>query len=88
MIFRKRYHLAMMNKDEFTKKIYEPYQEAWLLVRKLYGMDSDTSELEWRNWINQIDKFRDSHSDNEFIGPLYRMLLDAGDVIGKMNGKT
>ena len=76
----------MDNKD-FKEKVYTPYNEAWSLLKPLQKLRSKATEdnKAWEDWVRNIDKYRDKYSDNPFALAVYKMLLDAGDVIGKMN---
>ena len=75
-----------MDNEKFVLNVYNPYSEAWKLIKPLQNLDPKKDDAEWKKWVSSIDEFRDKYTDNPFALSIYKMLLDAGDVIGKMNG--
>ncbi len=74
-----------MDNEKFVLKVYNPYAEAWKLIKPLQNLNPKENDAEWKAWVKSIDEFRDRNADNPFALSVYKMLLDAGDVIGKMN---
>lgn len=74
-----------MDNKKFILNVYNPYSEAWKLIKPLQNLNSKENEAEWKKWVESIDEFHDKYADNPFALSVYKMLLDAGDVIGKMN---
>ena len=66
-------------------EIHAPYNEAWKLIKAAKDLKSSANEKEWLKWSDDIDAFRAKYEGNDFAMSVYRMLLDAGDFIGKMN---
>lgn len=75
-----------MDNQKFMDTIHAPYNEAWKLMKAAKDLRSSANEKEWQKWSDDIDAFREKYKDNPFGLSVYRMLLDAGDVIGKING--
>lgn len=74
-----------MDNKKFKEEIYIPYQEAWVLIKDLQNLKSSGDDEAWKVWNEKTLKFRERH-DDDFGHVIFRMLTDAGDVIGKMNG--
>ena len=76
-----------MDNKRFKEEIYNPYQEAWVLVKQLQNMSSTGDHAEWEKWNEETLKFLKKYDDNPFGHAVFRLLTDAGDVIGKMNNE-
>ena len=77
-----------MDNQKFMDTIHAPYNEAWKLIKAVKDLRSMAPEDEkaWLEWNDSIEAFEKKYHDNDFALAVYRMLLDAGDVIGKING--
>lgn len=76
-----------MDNKRFIDEVFNPYQEAWKLIKPLQNLSPSANDAEWVEWVKNIDAFKAKHADNPFAIELYKMLLGAGDVIGKLNVK-
>lgn len=74
-----------MDNKKFVEEVYNPYQEAWGLIKPLQHLKPDSSDSEWRKWNEQTLEFRKKYENSEFGCALFRLLTDAGCAIGKMN---
>lgn len=76
-----------MDNKRFMEEVHAPYNEAYQLIKGIKDLRSTATEdnAAWEKWVRDIDAFKDKH-DTPFGHAVYRMLLDAGDCIGKING--
>lgn len=76
-----------MNDDKFKKEIYQPYLETWKIIKLIqYADQTKNSDEQWERYVKEIDRLSRTYPDNQFADKLITLLLDAGDVIAKMNG--
>lgn len=73
-------------KNIFKKIIYDPYSEAWFLMKELRDSDLDTDKA-WEDYVDKIDAFGKKHT-TEIGQSIYRILLDTGTEVRRiMNEK-
>ena len=78
-----------MDTTTFKAKIYEPYLEAWKILKLIqYADQTSDSDEQWQRYMKEIDRLRATYPDNHFVKHLIRFLYDAGDVIKEENRKT
>jgi hypothetical protein len=78
-----------MDTTTFKAKIYEPYLEAWKILKLIqYADQTSDSDEQWQRYMMEIDRLRATYPDNHFVKHLIRLLYDAGDVIKEENRKT
>lgn len=78
-----------MDTTTFKAKIYEPYLEAWKILKLIqYADQTSDSDEQWQRYMKEIDRLRATYPDNHFVEHLIRLLYDAGDVIKEENRKT
>ena len=76
-----------MNDIAFKESIYKPYNEAWKVLKLIqYADQTDNTEEQWQRYMKEIDRLAAAYPGNKFVDKLITLLLDAGDVIAKMNG--
>lgn len=77
-----------MEDKEWKTTIYEPYLETWKILKLIQYADqtSDSDNL-WKNYMSEIDRLGKQYPNNKFADKLITLLLDAGDVLAKMNRK-
>ena len=80
-----------MNEEQikdFKEKIYNPYTEAWIIMKFL--KDSDLSQdSTWEEYVNKCNAFGEKYGRNGYYGSLCRVLVDCGSEVGKsMRGKN
>lgn len=68
--------------NEFKEVIYDPYVEAWELMKKMRDTEPK-NELFWEWYVNQTDEFKAKHQ-TEIGGSIYRLLLDAGSEVSRI----
>ena len=67
--------------NEFKKRIYDPYTEAWTLMKQL--RDSDYTQDAWDEYLKQCESFLSKHP-TEIGNSIYRVLLDCGSEVGRI----
>ena len=78
-----------MDTTTFKAKIYEPYLEAWKILKLIqYADQTSDSDEQWQRYMREIDRLQKTYPDNKFVGELITLLLNAGDIIAKENRKT
>ena len=76
-----------MDNSTFRETIYGPYMDTWKIIRLIqYADQTADSDAQWQRYIKEIDRLAAAYPDNPFTDKLITLLLDAGDVIAKMNG--
>lgn len=77
-----------MNNEKWKQTIYEPYLEAWKILKLIqYADQTSDSDEQWQRYMKEIDRLAAAYPDNKFAEKLITLLLDAGDVIAKDNRK-
>lgn len=77
-----------MNNEKWKQTIYEPYLEAWKILKLIqYADQTSDSDEQWQRYMKEIDRLRATYPDNHFVEHLIRLLYDAGNVIAKENRK-
>ena len=75
-----------MDEKTFKEKIYEPYLETWKILKLIQFADQTSdSDAQWQRYMKEIDRLATTYPDNKFVEKLITLLLDAGNVIAKMN---
>lgn len=75
-----------MDKSEWRQKIFGPYTDAWKILQLIqYADQTADSDEQWQRYTREIDKLAKAYPDNMFVDNLITLLLDAGDVIAKLN---
>ena len=75
-----------MDTTTFKAKIYEPYLEAWKILKLIqYADQTDNTADQWERYKSEIDRLSKTYPDNKYINGLIDLLLDAGDYIAKVN---
>lgn len=75
-----------MNEATFKEQIYSPYLETWKILKLIqYADQTADSDAQWQRYMKEIDRLSKTYPDNKFVEKLITLLLDAGDVIAKMN---
>ena len=73
-----------MTDETFIKEIYEPYNEAYKLLKMIKDCGPDDSEEIWNAFTEKLDGFTKEH-DTKMRHAIARMLTDAADIVAKMN---
>ena len=77
-----------MDTTTFKAKIYEPYLEAWKILKLIQNADqTSNSDEQWQRYMREIDRLQKTYPDNKFVEQLITLLLNAGDIIAKENRK-
>ena len=77
-----------MDTTTFKAKIYEPYLEAWKILKLIqYADQTSDSDEQWQRYMREIDRLQKTYPDNKFVEQLITLLLNAGDIIAKENRK-
>lgn len=77
-----------MNNEKWKQTIYEPYLEAWKILKLIqYADQTSDSDEQWQRYMREIDRLQKTYPDNKFVEQLITLLLNAGDIIAKENRK-
>ncbi len=77
-----------MDNDKWKSTIYEPYLETWKVLKLIqYADQTSDSDEQWQRYMREIDRLGKQYPANKFVDKLITLLLDAGDVIAKLNRK-
>lgn len=77
-----------MNNPEFRKKIYNPYLEAWKIMKLIqHGRHHGSDEL-WEQFTREAARLQNAYPGNKYVDSLCVMLLTAGEYIAEENSKT
>ena len=77
-----------MTDAKFKKQYYEPFLEAWKILKLVQYADQTTdSDAQWQRYMKEIDRLHNTYPKDPFVDKLITFLLDAGDVIAKENRK-
>lgn len=77
-----------MNNEKWKQTIYEPYLEAWKILKLIqYADQTSNSDEQWQRYMREIDRLQKTYPDNKFVEQLITLLLNAGDIIAKENRK-
>jgi hypothetical protein len=69
-------------KQEFKKTVYDPYSEAWTIMKFLRDADI-TSQATWDEYMNKCNEFN-SKFVSEIGESIYRVLLDCGSEVSRI----
>ena len=74
-----------MTDERWRTEIYEPYLETWKIIKIL--QEAYNKPKLFNEYIEQVQKYANKYAGNEFAELLRsRLLLNADDVISKMEG--
>lgn len=77
-----------MTDQEFREKVYNPYNEAWKILRLIqYAQHRGTDEM-WDVFFKEVDRLAHTYPDNRYIKQLIHMMLEAADYIVDENSKS
>ena len=68
--------------DKFKQIIYDPYVEAWELMKKMRDTEPKDDKF-WEWYVAQTDDFKAKYP-SEIGGSIYRLLLDAGSEVSRI----
>lgn len=71
---------AQLNK--FKQIIYDPYTEAWTIMKSMRDAEPKDEKF-WNDYMAKCDAFKAKYS-SEIGGSIYRVLLDAGSEVGRI----
>ena len=70
------------NKEKFKQIIYEPYTEAWLIMKAMRDEEPKDDKF-WEKYMKSCDAFKAKYP-TEVGGSIYRVLLDVGSEVGRI----
>ena len=77
-----------MNDIEWKQKVYNPYLEAWKILKLIqYGSRHGTDEL-WEKFTREAARLQNAYPGNKYVDSLCVMLLTAGEYIAEENSKN
>ncbi len=68
------------------KEIYEPYNEAYALLKMIKDCGHDNSDELWAEFATKTEEFVKKH-DTDIGHSIARMITDVADSIADINGK-
>ena len=68
--------------DEFRKRVFDPFKEAWEIMKDLKTLDIQTDEG-MKAYDDKCEAFRKKYQ-TEIGGTIYRVLLDAASEVGRI----
>lgn len=78
-----------MNDTAWKQQIYEPFLEAWKILKLIQHADQSANNDElWQRYMKEIDRLNEQYPNNRFVQDLLQLLIDAGDSIAKMNSEV
>ena len=76
-----------MNDIEWKQKVYDPYLEAWKILKLIqHGSHHGTDEL-WEQFNKEAIRLSHTYPQNRYIESLCQMLLEAADYIAEENSR-
>ena len=73
-----------MTTDKWKTQIYDPYVDAWKVIKILQEAYNHPELFE--KYMNEVQRFADTYTGNDFAELLRsKLLLRADDVIAKMD---
>jgi len=73
-----------MNNDKWKSEIYNPYNDAWKVIKILQEAYNHPELFE--KYMDEVQRFADTYAGNDFAELLRsNLLLRADDVIAKMD---
>lgn len=70
------------NLNKFKQIIYEPYTEAWTIMKAMRDAEPKDDKF-WNDYMKKCDDFKAKYP-SEIGGSIYRVLLDAGSEVGRI----
>lgn len=76
-----------MEGSKFTEVIYGPYGDAWKILKILALAEDNNPQLKevLEHYMKEVGTFQEKYKGNEFAQMLSRFLMDADNVIMRMN---
>ena len=68
--------------DEFRKRVFDPFKEAWEIMKDLKTLDIQT-DAGMKAYDDKCEAFRKKYP-TEIGGTIYRVLLDAASEVGRI----
>lgn len=68
--------------DEFKKRVFDPFKEAWEIMKDLKTLDIQTDDG-MKAYDDKCEAFRKKY-DCEIGGSIYRVLLDAASEVSRI----
>ena len=80
--------MGLSYQEKFKEIIYEPYLEAWTIMKFLRDADLEDDNT-WEIYVDKCNKFEEKYGTKGYYGSLCRVLVDCGSEVGKtMRGKN
>ena len=70
-------------KELFKKNIFEPYSEAWEIMKKMRDTEPKDDKF-WDDYTKKATEFPSKYGNSEISQSISRVLLDAGSEVSKI----
>lgn len=67
--------------EEFKARIYNPYTEAWAIMKTLKS--GNVSDQDWQDYMSKCDEFKAKYP-SEIGSSIYRVMLDCGSEVERI----
>lgn len=68
--------------NKFKQIIYDPYTEAWVIMKAMRDKEPKDDAF-WEDYMKKCDAFKEKYP-TEIGGSIYRVLLDCGSEVGRI----
>ena len=68
--------------EQFREIVFDPYNEAWQIMKWMRDKEPKDDKF-WEEYMAKCDAFHDKFK-SEIGGSIYRVLLDAGSEVGRI----
>ncbi len=76
-----------MTNEKFVKEFYEPYNEAYRLIRLIKDCGPSDSDEIWAEYAKRQEEFSKKY-DTEAGRVIAKMVMDIADLVAKENEKN
>lgn len=74
--------LTDKQQEQFKGKVYDPFNEAWLIMKELKTLDI-RNDADMKAYNDKCEAFRKKYQ-SEIGGSIYRVLLDAASEVARI----
>ena len=77
--------LTKEQKQDFKKRVYEPYTEAWNIMKTLRDAENYSQET-WDKYMAKCYEFQSKYP-SDIGSSIFRVMIDCGSEVGKIAKK-
>ena len=75
--------MGLSYQEKFKEAIYEPYLEAWTIMKFLRDANLKDDNT-WDEYVKKCDAFGEKYGTKGYYGSLCRVLVDCGSEVWKI----